>query len=75
MFYYIYYGYITGYTCYKIYEYWEIVRTTYAVGTYTYNTVSGIYRLVKSSDYIELDDFNNEWDMCEDYSDNRNKID
>ena len=62
MIYYIYYGYITGYTCYKIYEYWELAKTTYTVGSYTYNTITGVYRWVNSSEQIEFDD---EWDMCD----------
>lgn len=63
MLYYIYYGYITGYTCYKIYEYWELAKTTYTVGSYTYNTITGVYQWVKASEQIEFDD---DWDMCDD---------
>lgn len=65
MFYYIYYSYVAGYTCYKIYEYLELARKTYTVGTYTYNTVSGIYEWIKPVEHIELDDLKNEWDMCD----------
>ena len=41
-----------GYSTYKMYEYWEIVRFLYLTGTYTYSTVNGIYRFVKPK-YIE----------------------
>ncbi len=75
MFYYIYYGYITGYTCYKIYEYWELARTTYTIGSYTYNTLNGFYHLVKPSEEIDFNGFNDDWDMCEDIFHTKNKID
>lgn len=47
MFYYIYCVYITGHTCYKIYQYWGVAKTTYTVCIYTYNIASSIYYLVK----------------------------
>lgn len=70
MLYYIYYGYIGGYTAYKLYEYWGIFRFTYTALSYTYSVVNGVYRLIIPA-RICLSDINDEenkeeyWDMCE----------
>ena len=50
MFSYIYYGYLTGYTFYKVYEYWDFIRTGYSISKYA-------YKLVKKPEKIELTDF------------------
>lgn len=76
MIYYIYYGYLAGCTLYKLYEYWELFRFTYKIGTYTYVFIVYMYSKVKkepikptkideikpSPSFIKFDE--DEWDMC-----------
>jgi hypothetical protein len=67
MLYYIYYGYITGVTAYKLYEYWEIAKTTYTTCNYTYIAINGVYRWVKTStESVEIIDDLSEWVLCDD---------
>jgi hypothetical protein len=46
MLYYIYYGYVCGYTVYKIYKYISILRYGYKTVYYTYSLTSGIYNML-----------------------------
>lgn len=58
----LYYLLVGGYSTYKMYEYWEIVRFLYLTGSYTYSTVNGIYRIIKPKYMLEekLED----WELC-----------
>lgn len=60
MFYYIYYGYIGGYTVYKLYEYTHMLRYGYNTVYYTYSFTYGIYDMLTSrtrEDEEGLDDW------------------
>lgn len=59
----LYYLFVGGYSTYKMYEYWEIVRFLYLTGSYTYSTVNGIYRVIKPN-YIP-EEMLEEWELCE----------
>ena len=55
---YFYYGYITGYSLWTAYSYWESVKTAYNV----YNNVRHYIKPPKTIETIEMDD----WDICDD---------
>ena len=55
----LYYLIVGGYSTYKMYEYWEIVRFLYLTGSYTYTTVNGIYNFVNHK-YIQQEKLNDE---------------
>ena len=66
MIYYIYYGYITGYTLYTMHSYWELAKTSYKVYSDVSEKITGVYKWVNPEE-IELDiiDDTKEWDLCE----------
>ena len=66
MLYYIYYGYVAGFTAYKLYEYWELANTIYNTCNYTYTVVNGVYKWVKTPESIDSscdNDSNDEWEI------------
>lgn len=66
MLYYIYYGYITSVTVYKLYEYWEIAKVVYTTSNYTCTAINNVYQCVKnrSSKHFKMDDIT-DWEICE----------
>ena len=69
MFYYIYYGYITGVTVYRLYEYWDIARKTYVTASYTYMVVNDVYkRSIFNKEKVELgrcDKIYDDWEVID----------
>lgn len=59
----LYYLLAGGYSTYKMYEYWKIIRFLYLTSSYTYSTINGIYKVIKPEKIKEekLD----EWELCE----------
>lgn len=60
----LYYLFVGGYSTYKMYEYWEILKFLYLTSTYTYSTINGIYTFLKlTSKKKETTEKLEEWEL------------
>lgn len=63
MLYYIYYGYLGGYTLYKMYEYSHKIHYVYKTLYFTYKLTSGAYNIICEKKDNIIEDKN--WEILE----------